>query len=838
MISDAVEIGAHILAATEVRPRSPNPKFALCRVHLLSLAAAATFVVYAPGQTPSVTTQIQPGLLSVNTVLLPNGWKISPAGQQVSVGGLPLRVVAVPHTDLALTTSNGYGDQFLSLIDLVNHRIIQRVPMVSSWMGLAIASDGKTVYASTGSGDDIAVFHLDHLRLTPDGEIPLPPGTFPAGIVLNPENSRLFVAGNLANSMLAVDTVSRKVLFQGDTGRKPYACALVPKRHAVYVSNWGEDSLSILNADNGQPIARVRVHERPGDIIASPDGNLIFVTNGDRNIVSIIDTATQRTIEEIDTSMSQTPLPGSMPDGLALSADGHTLFVANANNNSVTVVDVAAPFRSSVLGFLPTGWFPTSVAVAGEGKTQRLLVANGKGDQSYENGSKWPVGTVANDPNPGFVGRVLQGTVSVIPFTALLQLPRYTREVRSNSPFLTAPASTSAPFALGRSGPIQHVIYIIKENRTYDQILGDMPEGNGEASYAIFGKETTPNQHAIARQFTLIDNLYHNAEISATGHFWTDSAIASEYVEKLWPSTNSKRGGKNRMDFHDDDNDYPSSGFIWDECAKKGLSYRSYGEFGRVRGALPGKVRPAMASLENHVSPTYLGADAIASFSDLDRYAVWKREFDAYAKEDSLPAFEVLSLPGDHTVGTRPGSQTPRAMIAENDLVVGKILDDISHSPFWKKTAIFILEDDAQNGPDHIDCHRTTVFVVSPYVRRQFVDHTMYSAVSVVRTMELLLGLPPMTQYDAAATPMWPLFQSIPDLAPFTDLPARVSIEERNTPKSYGAALSLKMPLDEADQADDGELNEILWKSVRGSDAPMPSRRIDAQLVVAPPGKN
>ena len=838
MVSDAVGTCCQHSCAGQSQDALPIHRSLPCRAHLLSLVTATAFVACASGQTSSVTTQVQPGHISANTILLPNGWKRSPAGQQVSVGGLPLRVVAVPHTDLALTASNGYGDQFLSLIDLVSHRIIQRVPMVASWMGLAVASDGKTVYASTGSGDSIAVFHLNDARLTPDGAIPLPPGTFPAGFVLNPENSKLFVAGNLSNSMLAIDTASRKVLFQGDTGRKPYSCALVPKRHAIYVSNWGEDSLSILNADNGQLISRVQVHEKPGDILASPDGNLIFVTNGDRNIVSIIDTATQRTIEEIDTSMTRTPLPGSMPDGLALSADGHTLFVANANNNSVTVVNVAAPLHSTVLGFLPSGWFPTSVAVAGKGKTQRLLVANGKGDQSYENGSKWPVGAVANDPNPGFVGRVLQGTVSVIPFTALLQLPRYTREVRTNSPFLTPPASAPAPFVLGRTGPIQHVIYIIKENRTYDQILGDMPEGNGEASYAIFGKETTPNQHAIARQFTLIDNLYHNAEVSATGHFWTDSAIASEYVEKLWPSVNSQRGGKKRIDFHDDDDDYPSSGFLWDECAKKRVSYRSYGEFGRIRGAAPGKVRPAMASLENHVSPTYRGADAIASFSDLERYSVWKREFDAYAQKGSLPAFEVLSLPGDHTVGTRPGSQTPRAMVAENDLIVGKMVDDISHSPFWKNTAVFVLEDDAQNGPDHIDCHRTTAFVVSPYVRRGFVDHTMYSAVSVVRTMELLLGLPPMTQYDSAAMPMWPLFQSVPDFTPFTGLPAQISIEERNTPHSYGAALSLKMPLDEADQADDGELNEILWKSVRGADSPMPSRRINAQLTVAPPGRD
>jgi phospholipase C len=380
------------------------------------------------------------------------------------------------------------------------------------------------------------------------------------------------------------------------------------------------------------------------------------------------------------------------------------------------------------------------------------------------------------------------------------------------------------------------VIYIIKENRTYDQVLGDIPEGNGDQRYTLFGQKVTPNEHAIARQFTLIDNLYHNAEVSATGHFWTDSAIASEYVEKLWPSVNSGRGGKKRQDFHDDPDDFPSSGFIWDMCAKKGLSYRSYGEFGRVRNStVPGEVHPATASLESHVSPTYRGADAIATFSDSARYNIWKREFETYVKDGNLPTFEVISLPGDHTVATRPGAQTPSAMVAENDLALGNILDDISHSPYWINTAVFVIEDDAQNGPDHVDCHRTTAFVVSPYVRRKFVDHTMYSAVSVIRTMELILGLPPMTQYDAAAMPMWALFQAAPNLASYTAQPAQISIHELNTPQSFGAAASLEMPLDEADEADDGQLNEILWKSVRGADSQVPSRRLDARLAIAPP---
>lgn len=778
---------------------------------------------------------IEPGALSPDTTLLPNGWKISPAGLQVAVGGFALNVIDIPHQNLALSISNGYSDQFLSLIDFKTGKVIQQIPLSAGWIGLAVTEDGHTIYASGGHLDRVLVFKLRDRKLSAAGEIRLPQDTFPSGISLNTVGSRLYVAANLADKMLEVDTASRKVLMQAATGKKPYAGAIVAKHHAIYVSNWGESDISVLDLDDLHLITRIPVGQRPGAILASPDGTRVFVTNSDSNIVSIVDTEKQRVTEEIDISLNHTPLPGSTPDALALTPDGRTLFVANANNNSVTVVDVAAPLQSVVLGFLPSGWFPAGLTVVGKGKEQKLIIANAKGSHSIENGSKWTSG-VANDPNPGFVGRVLQGTVSIVPFTALKTLPRYTRQVRKNSRFITPENAGSAPFPLGPSGPIKHVIYIIKENRTYDQVLGDIPEGNGDQRYTLFGQKVTPNEHAIARQFTLIDNLYHNAEVSATGHFWTDSAIASEYVEKLWPSVNSGRGGKKRQDFHDDPDDFPSSGFIWDMCAKKGLSYRSYGEFGRVRNStVPGEVHPATASLESHVSPTYRGADAIATFSDSARYNIWKREFETYVKDGNLPTFEVISLPGDHTVATRPGAQTPSAMVAENDLALGNILDDISHSPYWINTAVFVIEDDAQNGPDHVDCHRTTAFVVSPYVRRKFVDHTMYSAVSVIRTMELILGLPPMTQYDAAAMPMWALFQAAPNLASYTAQPAQISIHELNTPQSFGAAASLEMPLDEADEADDGQLNEILWKSVRGADSQVPSRRLDARLAIAPP---
>jgi Phosphoesterase family len=426
-----------------------------------------------------------------------------------------------------------------------------------------------------------------------------------------------------------------------------------------------------------------------------------------------------------------------------------------------------------------------------------------------------------------FTGRILQGTISFIPEPTEELLRKYSLQVRANWPERDQLKAPNAPFSLGRDCPIKHVFYIIKENRTYDQILGDMPEGNGDARYTLFGQQVTPNQHALSRQFTLIDNLYHNAEASAAGHFWTDSAYSTEYVEKLWPSTYSGRGGRaTRPEYHDDEDDNPTSGFLWDELAHSGISYRSYGEFSNVRGAPAGHARAAAENLVNHVNVDYLGSDAIAFFSDLQRYAVWHKEFEQSAEAGSLPTFQIISLPGDHTVGTRPGALTPRAMVAENDYVLGKMIDDISHSKFWKDSAVFVIEDDSQSGPDHIDCHRTTAFVVSPYVRRGFVDHTMYSSVSLVRTMEEILGVPPMTQYDAVATPMWRMFQAKPDMTPYFFLPAGIDLGEKNTLQSYGAVESTHMPLEAADEADDGQLNRIIWKSIRGSDSALPPPRV------------
>ena len=693
-------------------------------------------------------------------------------------------------------------------------------------MGLTVSPDGSKVYAAAGDEDRVLVYSLHDGELSPLPPIPFPKGSFPAGLALSGDGQVLYAAGNLSNSAIAVDLETHKILFDAPVGHKPYACALHPLNDQLYVTNWGGDTVSILNAHTGSLIASIEVEAKPNDILMTPNGKTIFVANGDRNSVSVIDAATDRVLEQVDVSFRSTKLPGTMPNALALGSNGKTLYVANADNNSVAVVDVSNPNRSTVLGFIPTGWFPTGLAVIAVHSKDTLVVANGKGGQSYGIGSLLRPGE-SYSTSSNFTGRLLQGTVSIVPMPSRSLLRRYTRQVRDNWPQASQLKAPHSPFLLGRDCPIKHVFYIIKENRTYDQVLGDMPEGNGDARYTLFGEKITPNQHALSRQFTLIDNLYHNAEVSATGHFWTDSAYSTEYVEKLWPSTYSGRGGAaTRLQYHDDDDDYPASGFLWDKCARLGISYRSYGEFGRVLGAQAGHARASTKSLIGHVNVDYLGSDAIASFSDLQRYDVWHKEFEQFVKAGSMPAFQVISLPGDHTVGTRPGALTPQAMVAENDYVLGKMIDDISHSGFWKDSAVFVIEDDPQSGPDHIDCHRTTAFVLSPYVRRAFADHTMYSSVSLVRTMEEILGLPPMTQYDGVATPMWRLFQPKPDLTPYDALPARIDLEERNTLRSYGAVESMHMPLDAADQADDRQLNRILWKSIRGSNSTLPPPRV------------
>jgi YVTN family beta-propeller protein len=567
-------------------------------------------------------------------------------------------------------------------------------------------------------------------------------------------------------------------------------------------------------------------------MVLSRDGSRLFVACANTNAVWVVDVRSGKATEQIGVALYPEAPVGTTPNALALSPDGKTLLVANADNNNVAVVDVERPGASEVEGFVPTGWYPTGVAFDRSGK--RFYVLNGKGLVSAPN---------ARGPFPGdtdgegrYTGNIFQGALSAVDLPDDGTLAAMTRRVRQLTPYTDAqrlapagvPKDSPVPAGVGAPSPIKYVFYLIRENRTYDQVFGDLPVGNGDPTLTLFGEQITPNAHALVREFALFDNFYVNAEVSYDGHAFSTGAYATDIVQKLWPTNYGGRGAKYLSEGGGAmRNPYgnvaaPPQGYLWDFARRAGLSVRSYGEFVE-RDEKGGPNRASVPGLEGLVHPTYPPFDM--DIPDAHRVDLWLEEFRAFEKNGNLPRLNIFSLPGDHTSGTRPGSRTPRAMVAENDLALGRFVEAISHSKYWPESAIFVLEDDAQNGPDHVDAHRSPALVISPFTRRGTVDSTLYTTTSMLRTIELILGLPPMSQYDAAATPMSKAFQPTPDLRPFVHLEARWPLDEKNDWKSPGAEASLRMNFDQVDRAPELELNEILWQSVHGAGARMPPPR-------------
>jgi hypothetical protein len=473
------------------------------------------------------------------------------------------------------------------------------------------------------------------------------------------------------------------------------------------------------------------------------------------------------------------------------------------------------------------GWYPTAVKVIGK----QIWVANGKGFTSLANPEgPNPVARRqavtyrqgdANKPQPvQYIAGLFRGTMSMIPEPDAGVLAGYSKMVYENTPYTKqgelqakGEAGGVIPMKVGGASPIKYVFYIIKENRTYDQVLGDIPEGNGDTSLVLFGERITPNQHAIARQFVLLDNFYVDAEVSMDGHSWSMGAYATDYIEKTWPTSYGGRGGD-----YDGEGHRPignnKGGYIWDDCQRGGVSYRTYGEFADDE-------KPSIPVLEGHYCRYYKGFDL--DYYDTARVAVWKRDFDSLLAAGALPRFNSVRLGNDHTEGLRKGKHTPFACVADNDLAIGEFVEYLSKSPIWKESVVFILEDDAQNGPDHVDAHRSPVYIAGGMVRRHFVDHTMYSTTSVLRTMELILGLPPMTQYDAAAQPMWRCFSGEADGTPFSSLPSNVELTDKNTAWNEWAKKSADIDLTREDRVPEQLFNEILWKGIKGANSPLPA---------------
>jgi YVTN family beta-propeller protein len=774
---------------------------------------------------------VLPGHLPDGTVLLPNGWKLTPAGTQIPLGDLPLGMDINPDGRLVAVTNNGVSRPTISLVDLKEQEVVQTIRVKNAWLGIKFARDGKSLLVSGGNENVVYRYHVtgdtaalvDTIRFAkayPKAKVSV------AGIDIDANDSLLYVACRGDSSLRIVDLKSpeepvRKIPLEGS----PYTCLVSRDGRRVFISLWDRDQVAAFNVETSRIEAHVDVGEHPNDLAESPDGGRLFVANANRNSVSIVDVQKWKVTETIRTSLTPDAPLGSTPNSVAVTRDGKTLFVANADNNCLAVFDVSEPGKTKARGFIPVGWYPTGVRV--DPVSKKILVLNGKGLTSLPN-PKGPNPTLHHPPkDEQYIGRLLVGALSVIDFPSPKQLADYSKKVYDNCPYVRnaprknpCPPSNPIPRKRGQPSPIKHVFYVIKENRTYDQVFGDLPEGNGDSTLCLFTAQITPNHHALAKQFVLLDNFYHDAEVSPDGHNWVTAAYATDYVEKTWPTNYGGRGGA--YDFEGvNELARPASGYLWDLCRKKGLTYRSYGEFVENGKTDKDSATANVEGLVGHFAPFFRSWDL--DYSDVDRVKAWEKEFDEAEKVGKLEALQIIRLPNDHTGGTRKGLLTPLAFLGQNDYALGLLVQRISKSMFWKESAIFVVEDDAMNGPDHVDAHRTVALVISPYTKHHFVDHTMYSSSSMLKTIELILGLPPMTQFDAAATPMCNSFTSSKDLEPYTALPPNIDIEERNVASAYGSERSGELNLTEEDAVPEVEFNEIIWKAIRGADSEMPA---------------
>jgi YVTN family beta-propeller protein len=825
------------------------------------------------------------GLQPDGRIVVPTNQILKPAGKQITFPGRPVDL-AFADKDRTVVVKNM---RELLFLDAESGKIRQTlripIPRGESDLGFSVVGllvQGERIYATdTKNQVRVAVRGAEGRYAWANSiEVTKPRVGGPAHLagIDSLSADKLIVTSTRGNVVLRVNWQTGQVEQSIPVGIAPYA-VINPQPDRCYVTNWGGDppakgepqavtsdtpiridpksgianqgTMSVLGPSGSgwRQLKTIRVGLHPCGMASSGRG-ILFVANANSDTVSVIDTLSDQVIETID-CRPEGRLPfGSGCNALALSPDGATLYVANGTNNCVAVIRLSkrassgrgSAERSTVAGQIPTGWYPGGILVSADGK--KLFVANIKGHGSL------------NQPRPVARGRQSRdhlGSVSIIDVPDAEQLARYTAQVNANNRLAYSLAGLDKPRPEARPVPVperhgepslfKHVIYIIKENRTYDQVFGDLPEGNGDPHLVLFGEAVTPNHHALAREFTLLDNFYCSGVLSADGHSWCNEAYVTDYLERAF-------GGFVRS-YPDDGSDplaYPSSGFLWDNALALKKTLRIYGEFVNKHYApkgttwtdgyydyrsgtrkVPIAVRSNLASLGPYTHPGYPWFPLLVP--DVYRTRVFLDEFKTFEQKGELPELIYLTLPCDHTQGTKPGFPTPRAMVADNDLALGRIVEAVSKSRFWKDTCIFVVEDDPQDGFDHVDAHRTVALAISPYTKRRFVDHTNYNQTGMVKTIELILGLPPMNQLDLSATAMRNCFRAETELTPYSCRPNTIPLDEMNLSleRLRGRALerakqSLALNLDEGDKADEDTLNRILWHAVRGDDTPYPSR--------------
>jgi DNA-binding beta-propeller fold protein YncE len=772
-------------------------------------------------------------------VRLPNQWSLRPAGRQLPLGDFPVNLALHPSGKWLAVLHAGYGTHEVMIVELQKHRqqVVCRVPLRQTFYGLCFAPDGKTLFASGGEYEIVHAFRFEDGLLGRRHAIPVARRTtrfIPGGLATDAAGQNLYAAGTWGHAVALVPLADPDRRRRVDLGRDsyPYACLPEPGGKRLFVSLWGQAAVAVVDLEAGKVAGRWPTGSHPTEMALAPDGKALFVACANSTRVSVLDVAGGgKPLETIACALYPGAPAGNTPSSLSLSPDGQLLFVANADANNLAVVNVAEPGRARPLGFIPVGWYPTAVRY--DGAARRLYVANGKGLASRANPQgPGPYVDRRFGPVYQYIGGLFRGTLGVIDLPGPTALAAYSEQAYACSPLRAdqgvvgdRPNDSPIPARVGDPSPIKHVIYIIKENRTYDQVFGDIREGNGDPDLCLFGERVTPNHHRLARQFVLLDNFYVDGEVSADGHQWSMGAYATDFVEKVWPL--SYRGSPlKKLDIYPSEGHFdaiarPAGGYLWDRCAEAGVSYRSYGEWVE-NGKKPGApARAAVKALEGHFDPLFRGFDL--DYPDQKRADRFIEELRRFEKDGEMPRLVILRLPNDHTAGTRVGKHTPRALVADNDLALGRVVEAVSKSRFWKATALFVVEDDAQNGPDHVDAHRSVALVISPYTRGGHADSTLYSTSSMLRTIELILGLKPMSQFDAAARPMYRCFRPGADPRPYEHAVPDVDLGERNRPDAWGAQLSEGFDLSKEDAADDLLLNEVVWRSVKGANSPMPA---------------
>jgi DNA-binding beta-propeller fold protein YncE len=785
----------------------------------------------SPGVEGTVTAEDPSGVGRLAT-----GVRLDPAGVSYDLGSMPLAMVLSPEQDRIVVLLNGWREQGIQVVERSSGRVLQTIELPAVFLGVAFSPDGKSLYVSGGDQDVIYRFNWSGGAASLADSIALgvrekgKHGTrYPAGIALSPDGRTLYAAENLGDSLAVVDLGSRRVVQRLATERYPYGVVVGPDG-TVYASAWGGWTVSIFparaNGTLGQG-TRVRVGRHPSALVLNQSGSRLFVASGSTDRISVLDTRTRAMVAVLDDRNPAGIGEGSTPNALAISADGARLFVAEADNNAVGVFALSAGTAGSpsasgndrLTGRMPVGWYPTALAVdAGD-----VLVVNGKGRGSLPNPGRSQPGRHMPSRSTDYSLGQISGTLTVIPATASASdLAAFSQRVALANGWNATQREEKYP-------PFEHVIYVIKENRTYDQVLGDLPQADGDTSLVFFPRSVSPNHHALAERFGIFDRFFVNAEVSADGHNWSTAAYVTDYVQKTAPQNYSSRGrsydfeGTNRGVIPEDDVAEPSSGYLWDLADRAGITYRNYGAFVDEPTDAAGKksIIATKAKLAAHTNTQFSGFDM--DIPDQVRVDIWLKDFQEFVRTGKLPALQIVRLPNDHTSGGSAGKPTPRAYMADNDLALGRLVEALTRSPFWKNTVVFVLEDDAQDGPDHVDAHRSVLLVISPYNRGR-VYHRFVNTTDVLATIEDILGLGRMSQFDHYGRPLREIWDATPDLTPYVALKPAVSLDEKNPARGATADASRNLTLENEDTSNDDLFNRILWKTIKG-DQPYPGTR-------------